>query len=81
MCRQSEVNLHSEVCRRCRPAWGTDVPPPPVVHRQMPRWRPPFFTGASFFYRHVAPLQDLGVQFTDHEIQTALEEIDAGEMP
>jgi hypothetical protein len=30
---------------------------------------------------HTASLQDLGVQFTDDDIQTALEEIDAGRVP
>jgi hypothetical protein len=33
------------------------------------------------FFTAPPPLQDLGVQFTDHEIQTALEEIDAGAAP
>jgi hypothetical protein len=30
---------------------------------------------------HTASLQDLGVQFTPDDIQTTLEEIDAGEVP
>ena len=39
-------------------------------------------SGVRVFHRHRRrPLQDLGVQFTDHEIQTALEEIDAGAAP